>query len=268
MPYQQRSKQNFWNTMPWADGWSLENNISALECTFGDRGLNSRQYGQHNIHKLWRWKEIVLPYLLKKSKAPWLQGKLSSKPQRSILLKLRWNPAITDGKRSQKTSTSQQHCLYRAQRLHPHWWAQGCLLTTSPATSTSGLKIITLRILKSLLIMDQSSQYLMNLFNFKCNAPIWCPYKGIGLEWKIRNFIENDADPHAGQSQDNQTIQVWGKNNLLTLSLYYFSAKMIWTPANKNSPAFTALSPPITVKTRQANGRRKMLKVHHNETGK
>lgn len=59
-----------------------------------------------------------------------------------------------------------------------------------------------------------------------------------------------------------------GKNNLLTLSLYYFSAKMIWTPANKNSPAFTALSPPITVKARQANGRRKMLKVHHNETGK
>lgn len=158
--------------------------------------------------------------------------------------------------------------LYRAQRLCPHWWAQGCLSTTSPASSTSGLKIITLKILKSLLITDRSLQYLINLFNFKCNAPIWCPYKGIRSEWKIWSFIENDANPRAGQSQDNQTIQVWGKNNLLTLSLYYFSAKMIWTPANKNSPAFTALSPPITVKARQANGRRKMLKVHHNETGK
>lgn len=58
------------------------------------------------------------------------------------------------------------------------------------------------------------------------------------------------------------------KNNLLTLTLYYFSAKMIQIPANKNSLAFTALSLPMTVKTRQANGSRKMLKVLHNETGK
>lgn len=58
------------------------------------------------------------------------------------------------------------------------------------------------------------------------------------------------------------------KNNLLALSLYYFSAKTIQIPANKNSLAFTALSLPMTVKTRQANGSRKMLKVLHNETGK
>lgn len=58
------------------------------------------------------------------------------------------------------------------------------------------------------------------------------------------------------------------KNNLLTLTLYYFSAKMIQIQANKNSLAFTALSLPMTVKTRQANGSRKMLKVLHNETGK
>lgn len=55
--------------------------------------------------------------------------------------------------------------------------------------------------------MGQNLQYSINRFNFKCNAPIQHSHKGIGLEWKIRYFIENNLDHCAGQNQDYQSIQ-------------------------------------------------------------
>lgn len=55
--------------------------------------------------------------------------------------------------------------------------------------------------------MDWNLPYLINRFNFKCNTPIQRSHKGIGLEWKICNFIENNSDHCAEQNQDYQAIQ-------------------------------------------------------------
>lgn len=146
MHHQQCSKHSLWNTPPQTDGQSLGSKVSALQCTFGDRGLNSCQFpmdsttfiisedGKKNSSSL---SIKTIQSTTKCTLAPWLQGKLFSKPQRSITIKLCWNPAITDGKRSQKTSASQQHYLYSAA---PTLMSTGLPLNYEPSLFYTGFE--------------------------------------------------------------------------------------------------------------------------------